>query len=157
MQGSSPETSAVWLSGPTTGGATRRATPEDSCSGPAIRCLPCWPDDGLDQASLREWAYARAYDTSDQRCEDLAAFLSRDNWHRPHGGIYGRTPVSRLSLTEDDLSTLRTQASWSELALRPPYRPRKSSAVSACTRMTSINSSTSTYSSAAPMLNGVGP
>ena len=55
------------------------------------------------QTSLREWAYARAYDTSHQRREELPAFLHRYNWQRPHMGIKGQTPVSRLGLSEDDL------------------------------------------------------
>ena len=58
------------------------------------------------QTSLREWAYARAYDTSEQRRADLPAFLFRDNWQRPHGGINGSTPISRLRLAEDNLLRL---------------------------------------------------
>ena len=37
------------------------------------------------QTCLREWAYARAYHTSDQRAEELPCWLHRYNWHRPHG------------------------------------------------------------------------
>jgi transposase InsO family protein len=58
------------------------------------------------QTSLREWAYARAYETSDQRAEYLPGFLHRYNWHRPHGGIKLQTPISRLGLTEDNLLRL---------------------------------------------------
>jgi transposase InsO family protein len=36
------------------------------------------------QTSLREWAYARAYQTSDQRAAELPHRLHRCNWHRPH-------------------------------------------------------------------------
>ena len=36
------------------------------------------------QTSLREWAYARAYDTSQQRADELPVWLHRYNWHRPH-------------------------------------------------------------------------
>lgn len=60
------------------------------------------------QTSLREWAYARAYDTSDQRGEELPAFLFRYNWQRPHMGINRQTPISRLGLSEDNLLTLHT-------------------------------------------------
>jgi transposase InsO family protein len=60
------------------------------------------------QTSLREWAYARAYDTSDQRRAELPAFLYRYNWQRPHGGINGATPISRLPLTADNLLMLHT-------------------------------------------------
>ena len=55
------------------------------------------------QTALREWAYARAYETSDQRAEELPAWTHRYNWHRPHGGIKAQTPISRLGLTEDNL------------------------------------------------------
>lgn len=60
------------------------------------------------QTSLREWAYARAYDTSDQRGEELPAFLFRYNWQRPHMGINRQTPISRLRLSEDNLLMLHT-------------------------------------------------
>ena len=37
------------------------------------------------QTALREWAYARAYQNSDQRTAELSDWLHRYNWHRPHG------------------------------------------------------------------------
>jgi len=43
------------------------------------------------QTSLREWAYAQAYPTSDRRAEELPIWLHRYNWHRPHGGIKSQT------------------------------------------------------------------
>ena len=49
------------------------------------------------QTALREWAYAIAYHTSDQRAAELPVWLHRYNWHRPHGGINFKTPISRLS------------------------------------------------------------
>ena len=58
------------------------------------------------QTALREWAYAQAYHTSDQRAEELPIWLHRYNWHRPHGGIKYKTPISRLTLTEDNLLRL---------------------------------------------------
>ena len=58
------------------------------------------------QTSLREWACARAYDTSEQRRAELPAFLFRYNGQRPHGGINGRTPISRLGLAEDNLLSI---------------------------------------------------
>ena len=58
------------------------------------------------QTSLREWAYARAYDTSDQRATELVPWLHQYNWHRPHGGLKSNTPISRLGLTEDNLLRL---------------------------------------------------
>ncbi len=60
------------------------------------------------QTALREWAYARAYQTSDQRAAELPVWLHRYNWHRPHGGIKSQTPISRLALSEDDLLRLHT-------------------------------------------------
>lgn len=58
------------------------------------------------QTSLREWAYAKAYPTSDHRAADLPAWLHRYNWHRPHGGIGSKTPISRLGLHRDNLLSL---------------------------------------------------
>jgi transposase InsO family protein len=58
------------------------------------------------QTCLREWAYARAYNTSQQRAEELPFWIHRYNWHRPHGGIKGTVPISRLGLTEDNLLKL---------------------------------------------------
>ena len=55
------------------------------------------------QTSLREWAYARAYRTSDQRKADLPVWTHMYNWHRPHGGIKDQTPISRLGLNRDNL------------------------------------------------------
>ena len=55
------------------------------------------------QTSLREWAYAKAYDTSDQRAADLPVWTHSYNWHRPHAGIKSRTPISRLGISEDNL------------------------------------------------------
>jgi transposase InsO family protein len=58
------------------------------------------------QSALREWAYARAYQNSDQRCAELLDWLHRYNWHRPHGSLKANTPISRLGLSEDNLLRL---------------------------------------------------
>ena len=58
------------------------------------------------QTSLREWAYAQTYDSSDQRAAELPTWLHRYNWHRPHGGIKSQTPISRLGLDRDNLLRL---------------------------------------------------
>jgi len=58
------------------------------------------------QTALREWAYAQAYPTSDHRGDELPIWLHRYNWHRPHGGIKSKTPISRLVLTKDNLLRL---------------------------------------------------
>lgn len=39
------------------------------------------------QTALREWAYAQAYQNSDQRTAELPNWLHRYNWHRPHGSL----------------------------------------------------------------------
>lgn len=58
------------------------------------------------QTALREWAYARAYQTSDQRAEYLPLWSHMYNWHRPHSGIKDQTPISRLGLNRDNLLRL---------------------------------------------------
>lgn len=58
------------------------------------------------QTALREWAYARAYQTSDLRAAQLPAWLHQYNWHRPHGSLKDKTPISRLGLTENNLLRL---------------------------------------------------
>lgn len=60
------------------------------------------------QTSLREWAYAKAYETSDQRRRELAAFLFRYNWLRPHTSLGAKPPVSRLALDKDNLLRLHS-------------------------------------------------
>jgi transposase InsO family protein len=58
------------------------------------------------QTSLREWAYARAYNTSDERTTELPRWLHRYNWHRPHGSIGSMPPISRLRLSRNNLLRL---------------------------------------------------
>jgi transposase InsO family protein len=60
------------------------------------------------QTALREWAYARAYSSSDQRTAELPSWLHRYNWHRPHGGIKAQTPISKLALPMDNLLRFHT-------------------------------------------------
>lgn len=60
------------------------------------------------QTSLREWAYARAYNTSRQRAAELPYWLHRYNWHRPHGSIGSVPPISRLGLPKDNLLRLHS-------------------------------------------------
>jgi transposase InsO family protein len=60
------------------------------------------------QTSLREWAYGRAYNTSDERAAELPRWLHRYNWHRPHGSIGAKPPISRLGLTGNNLLRLHT-------------------------------------------------
>lgn len=58
------------------------------------------------QSSLREWAYAQAYQTSEQRKQELPYWLHHYNWHRPHAGIKRKTPISRSGLDLNNLSRL---------------------------------------------------
>jgi transposase InsO family protein len=58
------------------------------------------------QTALREWAYAQAYPNSDRRAEELPVWLHRYNWHRPHGGLNSKPPISRLALSRDNLLRL---------------------------------------------------
>jgi transposase InsO family protein len=60
------------------------------------------------QTALREWAYAKAYEHSDHRGADLPIWLHRYNWHRPHGSLKAKTPISRLGLAEDNLLRLHS-------------------------------------------------
>ena len=60
------------------------------------------------QTTLREWAYARAYQNSDQRTAELFIWLHRYNWHWPHGSLKAKTPISRLGLSEDSLLRLHS-------------------------------------------------
>jgi len=58
------------------------------------------------QTALREWAYAIAYLTSQHRAAELPIWLHRYNWHRPHGSLKSKPPITRLALTEDNLLRL---------------------------------------------------
>jgi transposase InsO family protein len=58
------------------------------------------------QTALREWAYATAFETSEQRRAELPSWLHRYNWHRPHASLDKKTPISRLALTRNNLLRL---------------------------------------------------
>jgi transposase InsO family protein len=58
------------------------------------------------QTSLREWAYAQAYNTSKERAAELPRWLHRYNWHRPHGSIGSVPPIRRLGLAGYNLLRL---------------------------------------------------
>jgi len=60
------------------------------------------------QTALREWAYARAYPNSKSRAEELPFWMHRYNWHRPHGSLKSKPPISRLALAEDNLLRLHS-------------------------------------------------
>jgi transposase InsO family protein len=50
----------------------------------------------LIQTSLREWAYAQPYATSQERSTALTAWLDHYNTARPHSALQGRPPAARL-------------------------------------------------------------
>jgi len=58
------------------------------------------------QSALREWAYAQAYTHSERRTAELPQWLHRYNWHRPHGSLDAKPPISRLRLSADNLLRL---------------------------------------------------
>ena len=47
------------------------------------------------QTLLREWAYAKAYETSAQRADQLPHWLNHYNCHRPHASLDFAPPISR--------------------------------------------------------------
>ena len=58
------------------------------------------------QTSLREWAYAKAYPTSEHRKQALQPWLHNYNWHRPHGSLQSKSPISRLAQPMNNLLRL---------------------------------------------------
>ena len=46
---------------------------------------------------------------SDERTAELPLWLHRYNWHRPHGSLKAKTPISRLGLSEDNLLRLHSK------------------------------------------------
>ena len=60
------------------------------------------------QTALREWAYAKPYNTSNERAQQLQPWTHAYNWHRPHGSLKAHTPISRLGLSEDNLLRLHS-------------------------------------------------
>ena len=60
------------------------------------------------QTSLREWAYARCYDSSEQRAQHLPAWLHHYNWHRPHSSLNYQPPISRAPLPLNNVLGLHT-------------------------------------------------
>ncbi len=60
------------------------------------------------QTTIREWADATEYHSSEQRQADLSQWLHRYNWHRPHASLNKKPPISRLGLTENNLLKLHS-------------------------------------------------
>lgn len=60
------------------------------------------------QSALREWAYGRVYANSEQRRAALQLWTHFYNCHREHHGIGLKAPISRLSLSRNNVLTLHT-------------------------------------------------
>jgi transposase InsO family protein len=60
------------------------------------------------QSALREWAYGIAYNHSSEREQMLERWRHHYNWHRPHQGITGMAPMSRLAQSRNNLLTLHS-------------------------------------------------
>jgi transposase InsO family protein len=60
------------------------------------------------QSALREWAYGFVYQDSSQRTDQLDAWIHHYNWHRPHQGIGGVAPMTRLKSSRNNLLTLHS-------------------------------------------------
>jgi len=60
------------------------------------------------QSALREWAYGIPYHHSTERAAMLNRWNHHYNWHRPHQGIGGIPPTSRLSLSRNNLLKLHS-------------------------------------------------
>ena len=55
------------------------------------------------QTAIREWAYARLYQHSQQRNHHLLAWIHDYNWHRPHASLNQLPPISRSGLDVNNL------------------------------------------------------
>ena len=58
------------------------------------------------QTALREWAYARQYQNSDERSQELRPWLHQYNWHRPHASLDHAPPISRAGIDLNNLLRL---------------------------------------------------
>jgi transposase InsO family protein len=60
------------------------------------------------QTALREWAYATAFETSEQRKAELPLWLHRYNWHRPHASLAKKPPISRIQIDSNNVLQLHS-------------------------------------------------
>ena len=94
-----------------TGSCHRSFAFRDACKGLGLRHIPTNPStpqtngkaERFITTALAEWAYARAFATSEQRAADLPRWLHDYNWHRPHGGINSAPAIQRLGRSKDNL------------------------------------------------------
>jgi transposase InsO family protein len=55
------------------------------------------------QTAIREWAYARLYQNSEERNKYLGPWIHQYNWHRPHASLDQKPPISRSGLDVNNL------------------------------------------------------
>jgi transposase InsO family protein len=55
------------------------------------------------QTAIREWAYARLYQNSEDRRSHLQPWIHQYNWHRPHASLEQKPPISRSGLDVNNL------------------------------------------------------
>lgn len=55
------------------------------------------------QTAIREWAYARRYENSNQRSQNLKPWTHLYNWHRPHASLNQSPPITRSGLDVNNL------------------------------------------------------
>ena len=60
------------------------------------------------QTALREWAYARSYQNSEERKQLLAPWIHQYNWHRPHASLGLSPPISRAGFDQNNLLRLHS-------------------------------------------------
>ena len=58
------------------------------------------------QTSLREWAYARTYQTSLERHQQFDPWLHDYNFHRQHASLNHNTPAARAGLNRNNLLSI---------------------------------------------------
>jgi transposase InsO family protein len=60
------------------------------------------------ETALREWAFATAFETSEQRKAELPIRLHHYNWHRPHASLGKKPPISRIRVNANNLLQLHS-------------------------------------------------
>lgn len=55
------------------------------------------------QTAIREWAYHRLYQNSEERKQHLFGWIHDYNWHRPHASLNQAPPISRSGLDVNNL------------------------------------------------------
>jgi transposase InsO family protein len=55
------------------------------------------------QTAIREWAYAKRYENSAERLDELLPWTHQYNWHRPHTSLDYKPPITRSGLDVNKL------------------------------------------------------